>query len=100
MKYRKKPVVIEAFQYVGGGDFEHPALPDWLWNAFEDGTAFNSEGRLMLKTLEGAHTVSDGDYVIRGVQGELYACKPDIFAATYDPVETTPVALGGGSVPA
>jgi hypothetical protein len=86
-KFRKKPVVIEAVQYAGNGNFKDPHLPTWLWEAFEGGVAFNRSGALMLQTLEGEHIVSDGDYVIRGVKGELYPCKPDIFAATYDPAE-------------
>ena len=85
VRWRKKPVVIEAVRYVGAGNFASPNLPEWLWEAFEGGVAFNWRGELRIKTLEGNHTVSPGDWVIRGVKGELYPCKPDIFEATYEP---------------
>jgi hypothetical protein len=86
--YRKKPVVIEAIQYLGGGNVDGHASPAWLWEALESGVAYYTNGAdpLRLKTLEGDHTVSPGDFIIRGVKGELYPCKPDIFADTYDAV--------------
>lgn len=88
-QYRKKPVVIEAIHYTGAGNFADPRLPDWMWKALETGVAFNRKGELMLKTLEGEHLVSPGDWVVRGVKGELYPCKPDIFAATYEQASAT-----------
>lgn len=85
-KFRKKPVVIEAIQYLGNGNFVNPALPTWMWEALDSGLAFNKGGALTLKTLESnEHIVSDNDWIIRGVKGELYACKPDIFTMTYEP---------------
>jgi len=84
MKYRKKPVVIEAVQYDGVS----------LENVYAlTGTeaVYVQDGRLIVRTLEGDHVASPGDYIIRGVAGEFYPCKPDIFAATYKPVES-PVA--------
>ena len=93
-QFRKKPVVIEAVQYEKDGSLALHHAPVWLWEALESGVAFNRDGRLMLKTLEGEHVVSDGDWIIRGVKGELYPCKPDIFAATYEPVE--PVSTRSG----
>jgi len=79
MKYRKKPVVIEATQWFNHGD--HPAVVRppkgedtsdlWGW----------------IHTLEGGYRVVPGDYIITGVKGEHYPCKPEIFAATYEPVE-------------
>lgn len=94
MKYRKKPVVIEAFQYDGDlmdsdGAFY---VPTWAVNAFHEGVLYydNLNGvpaELYIKTLEGIHHVSVNDYVIRGVQGELYPCKPDIFEQTYELVD-------------
>lgn len=93
MKYRKKPVVIEAFQY--DGDFKYYNgnyyIPDWAIKAFEEGILFydtwnEAPGELFISTLEGNHHVSVGDYIIKGINGELYPCKPDIFKATYDPV--------------
>jgi len=90
MKYRKKPVEIEAFQY--DGDFTYSdgtpyEAPEWIFQALEDGTMyFKDAGELYIKTLEGDHHASCGDYIIKGVQGELYPCKPDIFEQTYEPV--------------
>lgn len=84
-QFRKKPVVIEAVQYQGGGNFADPLLPSWIWEALESGVVFNRQGDLIIKTLEGEHLASPGDWIIRGVKGELYPCKPDIFAATYEP---------------
>lgn len=96
MKYRKKPVVIEAFKYDGdlkGADGKY-YVPDWAVNAFENGIMhYDSEDgekppiELYIDTLEGTHHVSVGDYVIRGVKGELYPCKPDIFEKTYEACE-------------
>ena len=76
MKYRKKPVVIEATQWFKMGD--HPAV---IHQSFLD-----SELPLVF-TLEGWHKVTPGDYIITGVKGEHYPCKPDIFELTYEPVE-------------
>jgi len=88
-KYRKKPVVIEAFKYIGDlytdGKWN---CPDWAIEAYENGTfVSHGQGDLYIKTLEGEMLVSVGDYVIQGVQGELYPCKPDIFELTYEKVE-------------
>lgn len=90
-KYRKKPVVIEAFQYDGdmidaGG---YPYAPAWALKALEEGGPmyYKDDGELYIMTLEGEHHVSVGDYIIQGVQGELYPCKPDIFEQTYEAVE-------------
>ena len=76
-KYRKRPVVIEAEQFLN----DRP-LPfrDRGPIVYFDG----DEGRYYIQTLEGAMTVSEGDWVICGVKGEFYPCKPDIFAATYE----------------
>lgn len=89
-KYRKKPIAIEAFQY--DGDFTYSngtpyEAPEWIFQALENGTMyFAGQGELIIKTLEGDHHVSVGDYIIKGIAGELYPCKPDIFTATYEPV--------------
>ena len=87
-KFRKKPIIIEAIKYLGNGDVRGGEVPEWMWNAFENGTmqATNGIDPLVIKTLEGDATVSPGDYIIQGVQGELYPCKPEIFAATYDDI--------------
>lgn len=92
MKYRKKPVVIEAFQY--DGDIANINAPEWAIAAINNGAMFyDSEDsekptcELFIRTLEGNHHVSVGDYIIQGVNGELYPCKPDIFEKTYEKVE-------------
>lgn len=96
MKYRKKPVVIEAFKYDGdlkGKDGEY-YVPEWAVQAFENGVIYFSSLKfdeppteLFIDTLEGTHHASVGDYIIKGVNGELYPCKPDIFEKTYEVVE-------------
>ena len=89
MKYRKKPVEIEAFQYDGdlknsNGDYY---VPEWAITAFElDIMHFKDAGELYIKTLEGEHHVTVRDYIIQGVAGEIYPCKPDIFEMTYTKV--------------
>ena len=89
-KYRKKPVVIEAFKWTAGPDQEED--PEWIIKAIMDGDAwFENENspdvKFMIRTLEGVMEASVGDYIIRGIKGEIYPCKPDIFHATYEPVE-------------
>lgn len=87
MKATKKPVTIECFKYDGDlmnsdGKFY---VPEWAQKAYEDGTIFfKDQGEMYIKTLEGDHHASVDDYIIRGVNGELYPCKPDIFEKTYD----------------
>lgn len=76
--FRKKPVVVQAVQY----PCEHPALQRCSCGA---NSACSSCGREFIQTLEGRMNVSPGDWIITGVQGEHYPCKPDIFAATYEP---------------
>lgn len=93
MKYRKKPVVIEAFKFDGDliNKDGHYYCPDWAQKAHEEGTLYydSIDGppvELFIKTLEGHMHCEVGDYLIRGIKGELYPCKPDIFEATYEPV--------------
>ena len=90
MKATKKPVTIECFEF--DGDLKNSDgkfyVPEWAQKAYEDGTIFfKDQGEMYIKTLEGDHHASVGDYIIRGVNGELYPCKPDIFEKTYDIVE-------------
>jgi hypothetical protein len=73
-KFRKKPVVIEAIQWFPSDD----DLPE--------GVSLDSFGRPYIETLEGRMFVSSGDWIIKGIKGEFYPCKADIFAATYEPV--------------
>lgn len=87
-KYKKKPVVIEAFQYDGdfmGTNHEY-YVPNWAVEALESGICEFRGIDLFIKTLEGEHKADVGDYIIQGVKGELYPCKPDIFEMTYDEV--------------
>jgi hypothetical protein len=91
-KYRKKPVVIEAvhcsiLHHAAGHDWK--ALPQWMVEAYDRGEILflNHPSRIEIKTLEGTMTAEIGDMVIRDVKGELYPCKSDIFAATYELVE-------------
>lgn len=102
-KYRKKPVTIEAVLFDGALVGEPNGVsgvikgtcPDWFpavtREVFEDpastiveGEVLFCQGSLWIGTLEGAHRANPGDMIIRGVKGELYPCKPDIFAATYE----------------
>lgn len=85
-QYRKKPVVIEAIQWMGNNLSE---CKSFLGDSFDSHVAdrgLNGRSELIVKTLEGQHIASKGDYLIRGVKGEHYPCKPDIFLATYDKV--------------
>ena len=98
-RYRKRPIEIEAVQWdgtevaagalvaqikAGGGDAHYDVVS----------TAAPSDGRwehrLLIGTLEGWLIASPGDWIIRGIQGEFYPCKPDIFAETYEPVDRGP----------
>ena len=88
MKFRKKPVVVDAFRL--GKDY----IPDWFFDGDRvsihcPGNAFNVIGFLTadIETLEGTMHADYGDYIIKGVNGELYPCKPNIFEKTYEPVE-------------
>ncbi len=87
MKYRKKPVVIEAVEWTGDNIqeiqmFMEDNPPGYVGRQFT-----NVDDILMIHTLEGDMAANKGDFVIRGVQGEYYPCKPDIFKMTYEPVE-------------
>lgn len=121
MRFRKKPIVIEATQWFKNGDHpedyaaerpawdheeltafsgEHAGLNGWEGDIVRyfrhpqvDGTSLCPQCRQtmhvhgFIDTLEGGHRVCPGDWIIRGVKGELYPCKSDIFEATYEPVE-------------
>ena len=85
MKFRKKPVVIEAMQLPATGKDVH-ALVDWLREHGGSELEPGPDGALLIHTLEGTMKGQPGDWIICGVQGELYPCKPDIFEATYEAV--------------
>jgi hypothetical protein len=99
MKFRKKPVEIEAMQLVGDNT-DMFAVYQWVEEHTQGSFApYAAElpasgvsidpatGFMLIATLEGVMQAKPGDWIIRGVQGEFYPCKPDIFDATYEPVE-------------
>jgi len=79
-KYRKKPVIIEAIQYDGKNQNEITIFTET--RAF----LFGKNNAMEIPTLEGNHKCSVGDFVIKGIKGEFYPCKPDIFKETYEEV--------------
>lgn len=84
MRYRKKPVVIEAVRVT----LTNMERPEWLERAIVDGVVYwqgGDDAHYTIETLEGTMRANLLDYIIRGVKGELYPCKPDIFVATYEP---------------
>lgn len=92
MKYRKKPVVIEAIKWTGVNLEEIKTFvgESLVYNICD--TAWEvGKGRphvlMKIKTLEGMHECTEGDFIIRGIKGEFYPCKPDIFEKTYEVVE-------------
>ncbi len=90
--YRKKPIVIEAFQMTRKRRDDNSEWPNWLHKAWnkrrsDDGALVkDAGGRLAIFTLEGVMTIDWDDWIIQGVKDELYPCKPDIFEATYEKV--------------
>lgn len=97
MKFRKKPVVIDAIQWDGSNSdevlafmFEDERWKEGIDSAYVGGPGIGYTpplGTFDIPTLEGTMTAQVGDFIIRGVKGELYPCKPDIFDATYEAVE-------------
>lgn len=87
MKFRKKPVVIEAIQWMG---FNLAEIANFMnGNPYADAEGNPRMGggaSMFIKTLEGEMEAKPGDWIIKGVKGEFYPCKPDIFAATYEAV--------------
>lgn len=87
-KFVKKPIVIEAIQMTTEMRQNLGPFPDWALEALTASRTekiSNSE-RIFIETPEGVMEVKDGDWIIRGIKGEVYPCKPDIFEATYNPV--------------
>lgn len=91
-KFRKRPVVIEAFEWSpdwaprwNPRDGHVPPDAVWFLKGIEAGVIrTNDDGSCTIRTLEGDHRADPGDWIIRGVKGEMYPCKPDIFAMTYE----------------
>jgi len=88
MKYRKKPVIVEATQWDGDANKIFNFVGDSLI-VMENGHCSTNFERynFKIKTLEGVMNVSPYDYIIKGVQGEFYPCKPDIFETTYERID-------------
>jgi hypothetical protein len=90
MKFRKKPVVIEAWQFKGGALSAREILtqlgPKCGVEHRHTSNAYHPH-ILVIQTLEGEMRATEGDWIIRGVKGEYYPCKPDIFEATYEKVD-------------
>lgn len=84
MKFIKKRVVIEAVHWNG---IKVSETPEWILEALNSGVLVRFGDKVQVRTLEGVMTASPGDYIIKGVDGELYPCKPDIFEKTYEKVE-------------
>lgn len=89
-KFRKKPVVIEAMQWTTKNydeivNFTDGAVSYYEWVQYNE-SGFNKD-MLNIPTLEGTMTASKGDWIIKGVQGEFYPCKNDIFLASYEKID-------------
>lgn len=81
--FRKKPVVVEAIYYDGENDKE---IQSWSRGVVEIAGGIETHRAMRVHTLEGAIWLSVGDWIIRGIKGEYYPCKPDIFKETYEQV--------------
>jgi len=92
MRFRSKVVEIDAWQFTGGAC---RGAPEWLGDVHDERNHVVAGGdgeTLCIATLEGTMTASMGDWIIRGLRGEFYPCKPDVFAMKYEPVNfSTPV---------
>lgn len=84
MKYKKKYIVVKAVQWTGDNIDE---IFDFCTAAYLDADNPCNEVELHIRTLEGDMVANDGDYIIKGMQGEFYPCKPDVFERTYEPME-------------
>lgn len=101
--FRKKPVVIRAMRWTGDNlreviDFtgRHPSADSWTWEYFEE--VVRTKG-LKIFTLEGHHMATVGDWIIEGVKGEHYPCKPDIFEQTYERADVARSETSSGKCP-
>ena len=94
MLYQKRPMQVEAFKWTA--DHDQTEDPEWIVAAIKDGGVWFGRDSLnnvqmIIRTLEGNMTATSGDWIIKGVAGEIYPCKPEIFERTYR--ATTPVTL-------
>jgi len=93
MKYRKKPVVIEAeiiAHLIKAAESNWNMLPDWVKENYEKGKIIFISDHVEITTDEGVMRGEKNDYLIRGIKGEIYPCKPDIFEKTYELADDTP----------
>lgn len=84
MKYRKKPVEVEAVQFTRDNWDEIKAFTKGLAKGFSIERQIEGKCTCVITTLEGDHVANEYDFIIKGVAGEFYPCKPDIFAKTYE----------------
>lgn len=105
MKYRKKPVVVEAFQWFG--DNRQTEDPEWIIEAIKKGKARIEMSKdyldrtfpvMLIDTLEGEMLANPGDFIIQGIKGEIYPCKPGIFEATYVNIDDIPLPPEDGEI--
>lgn len=98
MRYKMKPLVIEAYQMTSENRNAFSFWPEWLQKAYLEksfrdiGSVFltnpvNTNGTLSIRTSDGCVIVHNGDYIIQGVNGNIFSLEPDVFEATYEPVE-------------
>jgi hypothetical protein len=97
MKYRKKPIVVEAYRITEAARLCYADWPEWLkeaWDKSDDEIGsvypsrdYDNDCRIYVKTLEGAYLIEWDAYIIKGIEGELYPCRGDIFERTYEKVE-------------
>lgn len=78
-KYRKRPVIIEAIQHHAGHQYS-----EFAQDVIDGIVRYPDDDTMIIKTLEGVMLAQPGDWIIRGIKGELYPCKPDIFEKTYE----------------
>jgi hypothetical protein len=83
-KYKKKPVIIEAVQWLGSNYRE---IQEFAKGSSRDLSREQREKQLVISTLEGDMLANLNDYIIKGIKGELYPCKPDVFEMTYEEIE-------------
>lgn len=88
-QYRKKPVIVDAMQFTTNNEVGSPtmdAIVNWVNQGKSEYIAWHNGTDIYVRTLEGDMRATVGDWIICGVKGEFYPCKPDIFEATYEPV--------------
>lgn len=90
MKFRKKPVIIEAIQWIGDNKCLD-AIRQFMKPNYPVRGTESCPDCLIIHTLEGDHRANKGDWIIKGVRGEFYPCKPDIFEQTYEPLNIAEV---------